>query len=140
MMPKLILRLTFMAFVLISIACYSNCLAGSNSPADIERTMELINKDKELMGRMGKEMKVFIKEIIVTGVVSFTPDQIRKITAPYENRWLTIQDIGQVKKSIRKLYREKNFAARLKKVRSKTKLNTLEIQVTENITTGFIDK
>lgn len=51
----------------------------------------------------GREMfleKVFVRKIVVTGSRVFTPEELAEITAPYENRSLTSEDLESLRRAL----------------------------------------
>jgi len=51
----------------------------------------------------GREMfleKVFVRKIVVTGSSVFTPEELAEITAPYENRFLTSEDLESLRRAL----------------------------------------
>ena len=49
---------------------------------------------------------MFIKKIIVEGVLLLNEDQVKEIILPFQKRWLTEDDIQQVIGSLKQLYSE----------------------------------
>jgi len=132
-MLKLSFSLVLIIFMMISATCSFKCLAQSQDPEALKKSLEIVNKDKDLMSKLGKENKVFIREITVNGAVSVSSDQLDEIISSYKNRSLTREDISQIKKSIRVLYRKNKLGSKLKRVRSKVKSDILQIQITEQV-------
>jgi len=123
----------FIIILLLGLLSCFDCLAAPLDSAQTKKTLDLIKNNQRLVNNPEKEMKIFIKGIIVKGAVSVTSDQLSTITKSYENSWLTAKDLSELKRSIRQLYRKNKLGSRLKKVRSKIKSGLLEIQITENI-------
>jgi len=44
--------------------------------------------------------KVFVRRIVVTGSSVFTPEELSEITDPYENRWLTSEDLEYLRRAL----------------------------------------
>ena len=53
--------------------------------------------------------RVFVRKIEVTGVTAFSPDEIRKMTAPYENRELTSEDLESLRVALTVLYVNRGY-------------------------------
>lgn len=70
---------------------------------------EVEKKEEEEKVKEEKAIKVFIKEIRVTGVTIFSEEEIRKITAPYENRELSLKEIHKIADLITDLYRRNEY-------------------------------
>ena len=52
---------------------------------------------------------VLVKKIEVSGSSVFTPEELAKVTAPYENRTLTMEDLESVRRDITLLYVNKGY-------------------------------
>ncbi len=48
--------------------------------------------------------KVFIKKIIISGSTVFTPEELEKITAPYQNQWVTSEDLEKLRQDLTLYY------------------------------------
>jgi len=51
----------------------------------------------------------FVQKIIVTGSTVFTPEEISTLTAPYENRTLTMEDLESLRRELTLLYVNKGY-------------------------------
>lgn len=79
--------------------------------------------------------KVLIKTIQVTGVTLVSEKDIRAITAPFENKELTIKEMYQVADRITDLYRRKSYiTSRAYLPPQKIEIGILEIRVLEGVT------
>ena len=47
---------------------------------------------------------ILVKRIVVTGSTVFTPEELGKITAPYENRSLSMEDLESLRRAVTTLY------------------------------------
>jgi hemolysin activation/secretion protein len=52
---------------------------------------------------------VFVRRIVVTGSTVFAPQEIARLTAPYENRNLTMEDLGSLRRELTLLYVNKGY-------------------------------
>ncbi len=53
--------------------------------------------------------RVFISKIIVTGNTVFSKDEIANITQPYENRWLTSEDLEKLRRDLTLQYIDNGY-------------------------------
>ncbi|MFC1667443.1 ShlB/FhaC/HecB family hemolysin secretion/activation protein [Candidatus Omnitrophota bacterium] len=68
-----------------------------------------IEEEEEGVATEESAEKVFIKKITVTGVTLFSEEDIRKITAPYENKELSLKEIHKIAGLITDLYRRNGY-------------------------------
>jgi hemolysin activation/secretion protein len=54
-------------------------------------------------------LRVFVREIKVTGSTAFTADELAKVTAPYQNREVTSEDLEALRVALTVLYIEKGY-------------------------------
>lgn len=54
-------------------------------------------------------VKFLVTKIIVEGSTVFTQEELHKITSPYENRELTLDDLNAIAKEITELYRKNGY-------------------------------
>jgi hemolysin activation/secretion protein len=54
---------------------------------------------------------VFVRKVIVEGSTVFTPDEISKVTAPYENRQLATEDLEALRRDLTILYVNKGYVS-----------------------------
>ena len=52
---------------------------------------------------------LFVRKIVVTGSTVFSPEQIAKVTAPYENRNLTMEGLDSLRRDLTLLYVNKGY-------------------------------
>lgn len=52
---------------------------------------------------------IFVQKIKVTGSTVFTREELEEITAPYENRSLSMEDLGSLRRNLTLLYVNKGF-------------------------------
>lgn len=53
--------------------------------------------------------RVFVRKVEVTGVTAFPPEEIRKVTAPYEDRELTSEDLEALRVALTVLYVNRGY-------------------------------
>jgi hemolysin activation/secretion protein len=51
----------------------------------------------------------FVRKIVVTGSTVFSPEEISKVTAPYENRKVTMEDLETLRRRLTVLYINKGY-------------------------------
>lgn len=64
-------------------------------------------KEKETTGALIGS--VFVRKIVVTGSTVFSPEEIARLTAPYENRNLTMEDLESLRRTLTLLYVNKGY-------------------------------
>ena len=52
----------------------------------------------------GPSRSILVRKIVVTGNTVFTPEELGKVTAPYENRTLTMEDLESLRREVTSLY------------------------------------
>jgi len=62
---------------------------------------------KESTGALLKDM--YAREIVVTGSTVFTREELERVTAPYENRSVTMEDLESVRRELTLLYINKGY-------------------------------
>ena len=97
----------FIIFILfLSISFLNFCFAQTSTASSIEKSQEILEKEKALRERIEKEEKVFIKKIIVTGVALINKEKIKEVILPHENHWLTKKEILAILDSISAVYKK----------------------------------
>ncbi|MFC1804284.1 POTRA domain-containing protein [Candidatus Omnitrophota bacterium] len=85
--------------------CFAQVTAGS-----IQRSEELIEKEKELRQKVEVPSKVFPIKFMVEGASLLTAEEIMEIASAYRNRWLGEKEVNELFDLIRKAYEEKGFS------------------------------
>lgn len=100
----------FLVIILVVLFCSCSPLLAANTPSvsEIQRSEELINKDRQLRNRLEEsEGKYFIKTITVSGDNFLTEEETSAITASYQKRWLGEGDIRQIIRAIKDAYKQR---------------------------------
>ncbi len=121
---KLCAMLIFMA-LLTSISAYGQNLPtldytgrpGEKRPELLEQTPPAAPPSVTLPAPPAPEKEsagvlagsVFVRKIVVTGSTVFTPEDIARLTAPYENRSVTMQDLESLRRALTLLYVNKGY-------------------------------
>jgi len=58
----------------------------------------------------GPVLRVFVKKINVVGSTVFSPEELAKVTGPYENREISTEDLEEVRRLITLMYVNKGYA------------------------------
>lgn len=99
---------------------------------EIQKTQQDLEMEKALRTEVEKGKKVLIKKITVKGATLITEDQIKEITLPFKNHWLTEADINLILDSITSAYKQKGYQNQPAKISFQIKKGYLEINVEEN--------
>lgn len=132
----------FSTCILIAIICslFSGvsletiCFAQGTTASQIERTQEILEKEKALRERIEKGEKIFVRKIIVTGFTLISEDQIKEITLPFKNHWIFKDDIQLILDSIVAAYQRNGYNGRIANISYQIRKNRIiEIEVVENM-------
>lgn len=121
----------FLFFLSLILGSKSISSAQAPSLSQIERSQEILDKEKILREKFEKGEKVFIKKIIVQGVTLLTGDEIKETILRFEKRWLTEEDIQQILGLIQQAYGQKGYKNQLTKISYQIKKKCLIIRVEE---------
>ena len=109
---------------------YGFALAQTSTTARIERSQEILQKDRDLRQKIIQEDKTFVKTIIVKGALKLSEEEIKGITDVFQGSWLTKEDIQQLVDSLKLAYERKGVASSQVKISYELKKEkTLEITV-----------
>ena len=124
-----------LAIILFSLFCLgplgSDSFAQALPIGQIERTQELLEKEKAFRGRIEREEKVFIKKIIVEGVTLLNEGQIKELILPFQKRWLSKDEIQQILDALTAAYRQNGYKEQPAKISFEIKKGFLKIKVDE---------
>ena len=70
--------------------------AGAATPAQLERSEELLRQEEALRARINRTGMVYIKDIRIEGAARLAKDELETITFAYKRRWLTAAEIDSV--------------------------------------------
>jgi hemolysin activation/secretion protein len=115
-------------FLILSFSCF--CFAQT-TPAQLQRSQEILEEERTLRGKLEKEEKVYIKKIMVKGATLLNAKQIREIILPFQKHWLTKDDIQQILALIERSYINNGYVTKLKGISYQVKKRILEIQIEE---------
>jgi hemolysin activation/secretion protein len=118
-------------FLLSAVITQSQALAANVTPAQVERSEQLIDQQGLLRQRLEKGAKVFVKEIEVTGASLIKTEDIKELIKPLEKSWVYKSDIQTVIESIKELYNKSGYEKRLKNITYQIKDGLLKIQIEE---------
>lgn len=115
-------------FLILNInVCFAQVPAGQ-----IQKSQEILEKEKELRQRIEKPQKQFVKKIEVKGASLLSEQELQEITLPFERRWLTRADIQKIMDLIIDTYEQKGYNATKLKLSYQIKNRRLKIQVEES--------
>lgn len=118
-------------FLFLGVGCQIICFAETPNASQIERSQEILEKEKTLRENIEKKEKVLIKKIMVTGVTLLTTNQIKDIIMPFQNHWLSKDEIQGILDAIKLTYQQKGFANQPEKMSFEIKNCALKIKVNE---------
>lgn len=75
-----------------------------------EEILPPVQPAPEAPGEKGPVLRVFVKDITVTGSTVLSPAQLDELTAPYENREITTEDLEELRRQITLTYIDKGYA------------------------------
>ncbi len=116
--------------VLFLFLSFSICSAQPPT-GQIQKTQEMLEKERELRQRIEKPQKQFVEKIQVEGASLLSEQELQEITLLFEERWLTQEDIQQVIDLIIQAYKQKGYSEKELKSSYQIENNNLEIQVEE---------
>jgi len=128
---KSILKPVILFFLFSEI--YNNAIycADETSASKIERSQEILEKEKILRERLEKGEKIFIKKIIVVGIASIDKNEMKKMISPFKNRWLSKDEIQGLIYSIKAAYEQSGYSGGLPNISYQINKNTLKIIIIE---------
>jgi hemolysin activation/secretion protein len=121
-----------LALIFLFLGSYDMHCAEIPTASQIERSRELLEKEKSLRNELEKNNKVFIKKITLKGATALSKDQIREIILPFQRRWLSRQDIQQILDLIARAYQRAGYTGKPPQASFQLKKNNLEIQIKES--------
>lgn len=101
------------------------------TPSQVQRTHEILEKEKALREKIEKEEKVFIKRIVVEGASLLSKDEIDKIILPFQRHWLSKEDIQQIINLLIQTYNQKGYDASKVNISYEIKKRQLIIEINE---------
>ena len=104
---------------------------AQTTPAQLQRSQEILEKERALRGKIEKGEKVYIKKIIVKGATLLNQKQVREIILPFQKHWLTKNDIQQMLGFFEQAYFNCGYGTKLKGISYQVKKRILEIQIEE---------
>lgn len=107
------------------------CVTDNVTPAQLQRSQEILQEENILRERIEKGEKVYIKQIEVNGVTLIESEKIQEITFGFNKHWLYQEDIEMLIESIKEIYHERGYSEALKDVSYLVKDNQLKIEVKE---------
>lgn len=78
-------------------------------PAEKAKEPPVIEKEERPEVKVKDGEKIFVKQFTVQGATLLSEETIRSITAPYENKELTLREISAVAEAITNEYRKKGY-------------------------------
>jgi hemolysin activation/secretion protein len=118
-------------FLFLRIGIENLCFAQAPTVSQIERTQEILDKEKVLREKLLEEEKIFINKILVEGISLLTEDQIKDIILPFQRKWLTKKDIQHLLELIKEAYKLKGYTGQPTKISYQIKKKQLIIRVEE---------
>jgi len=83
-------------FILVAFFIFKTCLAQDITPAQIERSQEIIQKEQALRQKIQEPQKVFVKEIILPQGCLIPAKEIEQITANFIGYWHSQKEIQEL--------------------------------------------
>ncbi|MCM8765824.1 MAG: hypothetical protein NC920_03155 [Candidatus Omnitrophica bacterium] len=102
------MRKVFYSFVPL-IFIFSLSLSAQTT-GEIQRSEELLEKEKTLRGKLERKERVFIKKIVVEGTEAFSEEEIKEIVSPFEKKWLDKEEIEGILDLFKEAYKKKNLS------------------------------
>lgn len=124
------IKILFFFVLIFSLNPLISCWAQT-SASQLQRSQEILQQEEALRKKLEEPEKVFIKNIIVKGVVLLNEEKIKEITTPFLKHWLTPTDIRQIIELIKQAYREKGYLKQPAAVSHQIKRRVLIITVLE---------
>ncbi|MBI5145194.1 MAG: hypothetical protein HZA27_03300 [Candidatus Omnitrophica bacterium] len=119
-------------FVLFFVLSFFNLsFAQTQTLGQIERSQEILEKERVLRERLERGEKVFIKKITFSGATLISEDKIKEILLPFKNRWLTQAEIQAILDLIATRYKEEGYAERIASISYQINKNRLKIIIEE---------
>ncbi len=119
----------------VILLCYSFICCGYSlaqvSAGQIERQRVILDRETALQEKVSGEEKIFIKKVILSGVTLLSEDQVKEITLPFENHWLSRIEIQEALDLIKSAYYRNGYSDQPKNISFKINKSVLEIQVEE---------
>jgi hemolysin activation/secretion protein len=81
-------------------------LQPKESPAEI---LPPVEPEPEELKEQGPVLRVFVKQIQVVGSTALPPEELQQITAAYENREVTTDDLEEMRKAVTMAYVTKGY-------------------------------
>ena len=81
----------------------------------IDRSQEMIRDDEALRRKVEQGEKFFVKKVILKGNLKLSPQEAEDLKAPFQNRWLTKEDILGLIDSLKPVAGSANLSYELKK-------------------------
>ena len=101
-----------------------------NAPtASIERSQELIEKDRQLRNEIQMNNKVFIKKIIVQGNILPKKEIIDEINDSFKNHWLSKEDMDNLIDLIRQDCIKNGYPENSFKITYRVYKSTLKVRI-----------
>lgn len=129
--PKEIFALSVILFFLCSLIEARGAAFAQTSASQIERTQEMTQNEEVLRNKIEEPKKSFIKTIIVQGASLLSKDQIKEIVLPFQNRWLSKDDIQEIMRSLSAAYGQKGYQNQPAGISYEVKKNSLIISIKE---------
>ncbi|MCM8779253.1 MAG: hypothetical protein NC898_03960 [Candidatus Omnitrophica bacterium] len=101
----------------------------AQTTGEIQRSEELLEKEKRLKERIERKENVFIKKIIVEGCRLLSEDEIKEIILPFQRKWLNKEEIKEILNLFKETYEKKNLSP--PKISYQIKKHQLKIQIEE---------
>lgn len=128
---KNVLKAAILFFLFLGVNNRVIYCAEDASVSKIQRSQEILEKEKALRERIEKGEKVFIKKITVSGITLLKENQIKKAILPFKNRWLSKDEIQGIVDLIIATYKQSGYSEKVPKIFYKIKKNNLNITVEE---------
>lgn len=99
--------------------------------SQIERSQELIEKEKAIRDNIDQKYKTFINKVIVSGATLLTAEQIRQASSQIEGHWFTTSELQRISDPFRAAYENKGLQDKVGGIDCEFKEGNLIVNITE---------
>lgn len=115
----------------LTVSPKKTCFAEVHPAGEIERTQEILEKERALREKIEKEERFFIKRITVEGVTLLSAEEIKELILPFQRRWLSQIEMQQILDALTATYHQKGHPDQPEKISFQIKRGSLKIKAEE---------
>jgi len=82
-----------------------------NAPAQIQRSQEILDKERGFQGRFLDKDERFVREVQVKGATQVSAERIDSLVMPFKEKWVDKKEFEQLAEDIRLLYIEEGLVS-----------------------------